>query len=89
MPVNLFGYRLLLKTENWKHCSKIIFKCVNSVVGPSFNLTFIEIRTCKSREQCMRPSQKNADVQNVGSTAIQTHTIWALLQSAFKLGFWN
>ena len=22
-----------LKTENWKHCSKIIFKCVNSIVG--------------------------------------------------------
>ena len=28
---------LKLKTENWKHCSKIIFKCVNSVVGPIFN----------------------------------------------------
>ena len=22
---------------NWKHCSEIIFKCVNSVVGPIFN----------------------------------------------------
>ena len=30
---------ILTKTENWnwKHCSKIIFKCVNSVVGPIFN----------------------------------------------------
>ena len=28
---------LKLKTENWKHCSKIIFKCVNSAVGPIFN----------------------------------------------------
>ena len=28
---------LKLKTENWKHCSKIIFKCVNSTVGPIFN----------------------------------------------------
>ena len=28
---------LKLKTENWKHCSKIIFKCVNSIVGPIFN----------------------------------------------------
>ena len=27
-----------LKTENWKHCSKIIFKCVNSIVGPIFNI---------------------------------------------------
>ena len=36
-----FGLNLLLlkfKTENWKHCSKIIFKCVNSIVGPIFNI---------------------------------------------------
>ena len=26
------------KTENRKHCSKIIFKCVNSAVGPIFNI---------------------------------------------------
>ena len=25
------------ETENWKHCSKIVFKCVNSAVGPIFN----------------------------------------------------
>ena len=25
------------ETENWKHCSKIIFKCINSTVGPFFN----------------------------------------------------
>ena len=25
------------KTYNWKHCSKIIFKCVNITVGPIFN----------------------------------------------------
>ena len=25
------------KTENWKHCSKIIFKYVNSTVGPIVN----------------------------------------------------
>ena len=29
---------LLLKTENWKHCSKIIFKCVKSTVKPIFNI---------------------------------------------------
>ena len=28
---------LKLKTENWKHCNKIIFKCVNSSVKPIFN----------------------------------------------------
>ena len=36
-----FGLNLLLlklKTKNWKHCSKIIFKCVNSVVTPIFNI---------------------------------------------------
>ena len=27
---------LKLKTENWKHYSKIILKCVNSIVGPIF-----------------------------------------------------
>ena len=28
---------LKLKIENWKHYSKIIFKCMNSTVGPIFN----------------------------------------------------
>ena len=28
---------LKLKTYCWNHCSKIIFKCVNSTVGPIFN----------------------------------------------------
>ena len=28
---------LKLKIENWKHCSKIIFKCVNSTMRPIFN----------------------------------------------------
>ena len=32
---------LKLKTENEKHCSKIIFKCVNSIVGPIFNFFFL------------------------------------------------
>ena len=27
-----------LKTENWKHYSKIIFKCVKNTVGPIFNI---------------------------------------------------
>ena len=45
--MGVFGLNLLLlKTENWKHCSKIIFKCVNSIVGPIFNIFLI-------REQCM------------------------------------
>ena len=28
---------LKLKTENWKYCSKIIFKCINGIVRPIFN----------------------------------------------------
>ena len=27
--------------ENWKHCDKIIFKCVNNAVGPIFNFFFL------------------------------------------------
>ena len=30
------------ETENWKHCSKIIFKCVNSTVRPIFNEKVVE-----------------------------------------------
>ena len=43
-----FEYNLLLlklkvaEIENWKHCSKIIFKCVNSVVGLIFNKKVVE-----------------------------------------------
>ena len=54
----MFGYRLLLKIEKWKHCNKIIFKCADSVARPSFKEKFTEIRTCKSHEQYMRPTQK-------------------------------
>ena len=31
-------------TEKWKYCSKIIFKCVNSAMGPIFNESFVEKR---------------------------------------------
>ena len=47
--------------ENWKHCSKIIFKWVNSTVGPNFKEKFVEICTCGSHEQCMGPTQKEVD----------------------------
>ena len=33
---------LKLKNENWKHYSKIIFKCVNSIVRPIFNEKVVE-----------------------------------------------
>ena len=31
-------------TENWKYCSKIIFKCVKSAVRPIFNENFVKKR---------------------------------------------
>ena len=37
-PFRLNLFLLKLKTENWKHYSKIIFKYVNSIVGPIFNI---------------------------------------------------
>ena len=40
----VFGYCLLLKTENWKYCNKIIFKWVNSTMGSIFNESFVEKR---------------------------------------------
>ena len=35
---------ILLKTKNWKHYSKIIFKYVNNTVRPIFNENFVEKR---------------------------------------------
>ena len=43
--------------ENWKHCSKIIFKCINSTVRPIFNESFAEKRGHGSREQCTKPTE--------------------------------
>ena len=63
-PKDLFGYRLLLKTENWKYYSKIIFKYVNSAVGLSFKVIFAEFHTCESHEQCTKPTKKNVDAQS-------------------------
>ena len=45
-----FGYNWKLKTE--KHCSKIIFKYVNSTVGPIFNEKIAEKWNLWVREQC-------------------------------------
>ena len=35
---------ILLKIENWKYCSKIIFKCVNNAMRPIFNESFVKKR---------------------------------------------
>ena len=39
------------KTENGKHCSKIIFKYVNSIVEPIFNEKMIESVIYETRKQ--------------------------------------
>ena len=39
---------LKLKTYCWNHCSKIIFKCVNSTVGPIFNKKLLKSEICGS-----------------------------------------
>ena len=38
----------------------MIFKCVNSAMGPNFKVVFAEKRTCGSREQCMGPTKKQS-----------------------------
>ena len=57
--MGLFGYCLL---QNWKHCSKIIFKCVNGAVGLSFKEKVAELCICRSREQCTGLTEKNASI---------------------------
>ena len=44
---------LKLKTENEKHCSKIIFKCVNSIVGPIFSEKVDKKWSLWDRKQCI------------------------------------
>ena len=51
-------YCLLLETKYWKYSSKIIFKCVNSIVESSFKVIFAEKSTYESREQCIGPIKK-------------------------------
>ena len=45
---------IFAETENWnwKHCNKIIFKYVNSIVGPIFNEKVAEKWNLWVREQC-------------------------------------
>ena len=43
--------------ENWKHCSKIIFKCMNSVMELIFNEKVArKKKVCGSHEQCTGPT---------------------------------
>ena len=49
------AYYLKLKTKNKKYDNKIIFKSVNSAIGPNFNLKFAKFHICGSRKQYARP----------------------------------
>ena len=43
--------------ENWKHCSKIIFNCVNSIIRLIFNEKIVEkSEDCGSHKQCTGPT---------------------------------
>ena len=50
-PFGLNLFLLKLKIENWNHCSKIIFKCVNSVMEPIFNIFKYVNSTATVRKQ--------------------------------------
>ena len=64
----MFGYYLLLKIENWKYCSKIIFKCVNNIVELIFNENFTKKEVCGSRKQCTRLIDKHKHATQVLKT---------------------
>ena len=58
---SVFGLNLLLlKTENWKHYNKIIFKCVNSIVG-SF-LIFFNMWTVINSAYTVNPCEATVHV---------------------------
>ena len=63
-----------LKTENWKHCSKIIFKCVNSIVGPIFNIFLIH-------EQCINSAKQ---YMNSAKQCVNSEPMWGYCSRAVK-----
>ena len=60
-----------LKTYCWKHCSKIIFKCINNAVGPSFKAKFAWFCVCELHKQCTGPRKMQTRDQK-SSTQMQT-----------------
>ena len=52
----------------------MIFKCVNSAVGPNFKVDFSRFCTCDSPEQCMKPIKMKRKHTTPGKNAIQTHS---------------
>ena len=66
---------ILLKIENWKHYSKIIFKCVNSVVRPILMKVLLKKEVCGSCEQCMRPTEQCPEPEKRASKKKKTQTL--------------
>ena len=74
--MDLFGYRLLLKTENRKHCNKIIFKCVNSIVRFGFDKKKLQnfvlmnlvnnIQDQKKKKKCFYQEMRKTHFPNDG-----------------------
>ena len=77
------------ETENWKHCSKIIFKCVNSAVKSIFNIFKCMNSAVIMREQwflslyskfmwfycsCAKKKKKKTTEHRRAKRAIQTGT---------------
>ena len=73
--MGLFGYRLLLKIENWKYYNKIIFKCVNSAVGPSFKVILPNSVLVGPMNNTQNPLFKMQTQVSLDFSYIQTHTM--------------
>ena len=62
----IWRFRVCLDTtENWKYCSKIIFKCVNSPVKPIFNFFFC----MNNAGYCSRAEKKKKEKKKKGWNA--------------------
>ena len=59
------------ETENWKHCNKIIFKCINSTVGPIFNE---KVAVCPPKTHAATEKEKKKRENAGNATCIQMDT---------------
>ena len=81
----LWSVWILLITENWKHCNKIFFKCMNITVRPNFKTIFMKKKILVGLVNSIRDPLKNARRAKLQMLdAIQTYT-QLLLWYAFLL----
>ena len=62
-------YYSKLKIKSKKHDNKIIFKSVNSAIGPNFNLKFAKFHIYGSRKQYTKPTK----IKRKCATSIEKH----------------